>query len=66
MSRRLFINRHAVRAPGWAPPTAWELTDSTCHMLLGSKRKLVMLSATGLSPSRMQHSTASPSSTTLV
>lgn len=35
-------------------------------MLLGSERKLVMLSATGLSPSRVQHSTASPSSTTLV
>ncbi|KAJ7941572.1 hypothetical protein O6P43_035379 [Quillaja saponaria] len=31
-------------------------------MLLGSERKLVMLSATGLSPSRVQHSTASPSS----
>src|SRR5262249_1998318 len=35
-------------------------------MLLGSERKLVMLSATGLPPSRVQHSTASPSSTTLV
>ncbi|KAM2946626.1 hypothetical protein FF1_033840 [Malus domestica] len=35
-------------------------------MLLGSERKLVMLSATGLSPSRVRHSTASPSSTTLV
>ncbi|KAF1888992.1 hypothetical protein Lal_00032041 [Lupinus albus] len=35
-------------------------------MLLGSELKLVMLSATGLSPSRVQHSTASPSSTTLV
>ncbi|KAL0919900.1 hypothetical protein M5K25_012026 [Dendrobium thyrsiflorum] len=31
-----------------------------------SERKLVMLSATGLSPSRVQHSTASPSSMTLV
>ncbi|KAG9438554.1 hypothetical protein H6P81_021505 [Aristolochia fimbriata] len=40
--------------------------DSTCPMLLGSERKLVMLSATGLSPSRVQYSTASPSSTTLV
>ncbi|KAL8188995.1 hypothetical protein R6Q57_029515, partial [Mikania cordata] len=40
--------------------------DSTCPMLLGSERKLVMLSATGLSPSRVQHSTVSPSSTTLV
>ncbi|KAG9438464.1 hypothetical protein H6P81_021587 [Aristolochia fimbriata] len=39
--------------------------DSTCPMLLGSERKLVMLSATGLSPSRVQYSTASPSSTTL-
>ncbi|KAI5420933.1 hypothetical protein KIW84_044688 [Lathyrus oleraceus] len=35
-------------------------------MLLGSEHKLVMLSATGLLPSRVQHSTASPSSTTLV
>ncbi|KAM0011668.1 putative ribulose-bisphosphate carboxylase [Helianthus debilis subsp. tardiflorus] len=35
-------------------------------MLLGSERKLVMLSVTGHSPSRVQHSTASPSSTTLV
>ncbi|KAG9438624.1 hypothetical protein H6P81_021429 [Aristolochia fimbriata] len=38
--------------------------DSTCPMLLGSERKLVMLSATGLSPSRVQYSTASPSSST--
>ncbi|MCD9644662.1 hypothetical protein HAX54_033068 [Datura stramonium] len=30
--------------------------DSTCPMLLGSERKLVMLSATGLSQSRVQHS----------
>ncbi|GJW82599.1 hypothetical protein Tco_0146574 [Tanacetum coccineum] len=30
------------------------------------ERKLVMISATRLSPSRVQHSTASPSSTTLV
>ncbi|CAN6462598.1 unnamed protein product [Victoria cruziana] len=37
-----------------------------CPMLLGSERKPVMLSATGLSPSRVQYSTASPSSTTLV
>ncbi|KAK8640440.1 hypothetical protein V6N13_008194 [Hibiscus sabdariffa] len=35
-------------------------------MLLGSERKLVMLSATGLSPSRVRHFTASPSSTTLL
>ncbi|KAL9419533.1 hypothetical protein AB3S75_037319 [Citrus x aurantiifolia] len=35
-------------------------------MLLGSERKLLMLSAIGLSPSRVQHSTALPSSTTLV
>lgn len=40
--------------------------DSTCPMLLGSEHKLVMLSATGLSPSRVRHSTVSPSSTTLV
>ena len=36
---------------------------SMCPLLPGSERKLEMLSATGLSPSRMQHSTASPSST---
>nr|KJB33998.1 hypothetical protein B456_006G042800 [Gossypium raimondii] len=35
-------------------------------MLLGSERKLVMLLATGLSPSRVRHFTASPSSTTLL
>jgi hypothetical protein len=37
--------------------------DSMCPMLHRSERKLVMLSATRLSPSRVQHSTASPSST---
>lgn len=37
--------------------------DSTCPMLLGSEHTAVMLSATGLSPSRVQHSIASPSST---
>nr|YP_001152214.1 ORF124 [Pinus koraiensis]ABP35456.1 ORF124 [Pinus koraiensis] len=35
-------------------------------MLLGLERKPMMLSATGLSPSRVQDSTASPSSTELI
>ncbi|TYH52676.1 hypothetical protein ES332_D09G045100v1 [Gossypium tomentosum] len=35
-------------------------------MLLGSERKLVMLLATGLSPSRVRHFTVLPSSTTLL
>eukprot|EP01018_Ginkgo_biloba_P024729 Gb_03982 [translate_table: standard] len=40
--------------------------DSTFPMLLGLERKPMMLLATGLSPSRVQDSTASPSSTTLI
>ncbi|KAL4294531.1 hypothetical protein AHAS_Ahas18G0237400 [Arachis hypogaea] len=38
----------------------------TCPMQLGSERRLVMLSATGLLSSRVPQSTASPSSTTLI
>ncbi|KAL1536690.1 hypothetical protein AAHA92_29297 [Salvia divinorum] len=60
---------HVVRA--LAPPTAWELTVScsislpdggsfhpslTVLLRYRSERKLVMLSATGLSPSRVQYS----------
>ena len=35
-------------------------------MLLGLEHELVMLSATGLSPSRVQDSTALPSNTKLI
>ncbi|MBA0798652.1 hypothetical protein Gohar_009222, partial [Gossypium harknessii] len=45
-------------------PTAWELTESTCLMLLELERKLVMISATRPSLSRAQHFTASPSKDT--
>ena len=37
--------------------------DFACPMLLGLKRELAVLPATGLSPSGVQHSTASPSKT---
>ncbi|MED6201898.1 putative pentatricopeptide repeat-containing protein [Stylosanthes scabra] len=52
--------------PGVFSLARWSMLIHTCPMLLGSERKLVMLSATALSPSRVLHSTASPSSTTLV
>ncbi|GJY69186.1 hypothetical protein Tco_0472168 [Tanacetum coccineum] len=74
-----YLQQAPVSEP-WAPPTALELRFS-CYLprwgvlftlpspgvLLRyrSERKLVMLSAIGLSPSRVQYSTASPSSTTL-
>ncbi|KAK8562251.1 hypothetical protein V6N12_010337 [Hibiscus sabdariffa] len=54
-----------TRSEPWAPPTAWELTISCSISLPDGERKLVMLSATGLSPSRVGHFTALPSSTTL-
>ncbi|KAA0037022.1 hypothetical protein E5676_scaffold453G001040 [Cucumis melo var. makuwa] len=53
----------------WSPPTAWKLTISSSISLsdgVGLERKLMMLSATGLSPSRVQHSTTSPNSMTIV
>ena len=37
--------------------------DFACPMLLGLERELAVLPATGLSPSGVQHSTASPSKT---
>ncbi|KAD3337347.1 hypothetical protein E3N88_32867 [Mikania micrantha] len=57
----------AIGHPGVFSLARWSLLIHTgFHVPLGSERKLVMLSTTGLSPSRVQHSTASPSSTTLV
>lgn len=40
--------------------------DSTCLMLLGSERKLVILSFIRLLPSGVQHSTISSNNTTLI
>ncbi|KAI5570984.1 hypothetical protein BDE02_11G062800 [Populus trichocarpa] len=59
----------AIGHPGVFSLARWSLLIHTGFHVphaTGSERKLVMLSAIGLSPSRVQHSTASRSSTTLV
>ncbi|GJZ35952.1 hypothetical protein Tco_0887312 [Tanacetum coccineum] len=74
MSRRLILQQAHGQSPGLLP-LLWSLRFHVLfHSPMGvlftlpsrSERKLVMLLAIGLSPSRVQYSTASPSSMTLV